>query len=154
LRADLPRQVRRELESFESRGAYHDPAYEDLVFREYYSRHICRLPEWPEPMMRSLHHVNQHVYEYMQGPSEFVPGGALEHWSVWGRLDAIRVPTLTVGARYDTSDPADMERMSRLVQHGRHLYCPHGSHLAMWDDQGTFMTGVVRFLQDVQAGRF
>jgi hypothetical protein len=28
-----------------------------------------------------------------------------------------------------------MEEQYKLVQNGSHLYCPNGSHLAMWDDQ-------------------
>jgi len=154
LRAQLPPDVLRELESYESRGAYHDPAYQELVFNEYYTKHLCRFLEWPEPVMRSLKHHNAALYEYMQGPSEFVPGGILKGWSVWDRLGEIRVPTLTVGATYDTMDPADMEEMSRLVQHGRYLHCPAGSHLAMWDDQEAYMDGVVRFIQDVHHGEF
>ena len=51
-------------------------------------------------------------------------------------LSKISVPTLVIGAKYDTMDPAHMEKMSRLVQHGgRYLFCPNGSHLAMYDDQ-------------------
>jgi proline iminopeptidase len=45
------------------------------------------------------------------------------------------VPTLMVGAKYDTMDPKAMEEQSKLVQNGSYLYCPNGSHLAMWDDQ-------------------
>ena len=154
LRAELPEDLLAELASYESKGAYHDPAYQKLVFDAYYTKHLCRLPEWPEAVMRSLNHVNQDVYEYMQGPSEFVPGGILKGWTVWDRLGEIAVPTLTVGARYDTMNPEEMEEMSRLVQNGRYLYCPDGSHLAMWDDQKVFMDGVVGFIQDVEAGRF
>jgi proline iminopeptidase len=40
-----------------------------------------------------------------------------------------------VGAKYDTMDPKAMEEQSKLVQNGSYLYCPNGSHLAMWDDQ-------------------
>ena len=43
---------------------------------------------------------------------------------------------------------------SKLVQKGRYLYCPNGSHLAMWDDQQVFMTGVIDFIKDVDAGDF
>jgi proline iminopeptidase len=100
---------------------------------------------------RSFKHINQAVYVHMQGPSEFVPGGILEGWSVWDRLGEIRVPTLMVGATHDTMNPAEMEEMSRLVQKGRYLFCPNGSHLAMWDDQEVFMTGVIDFIQDVHA---
>ena len=44
--------------------------------------------------------------------------------------------------------------MSRLVQHGRHLFCPNGSHLAMYDDQKTYFAGLVEFIQDVNEKRF
>jgi proline iminopeptidase len=152
LRAQLPQDVLDRLEKYESRGDYHDPGYTDLVFEAYYRKHICRLPDWPEPVLRSFGHINQKVYEYMQGPSEFVPGGILEDWSVWDRLGELAVPTLTVGATHDTMNPEEMEEMSRLVQRGRYLHCPNGSHLSMWDDQEIFMEGVIRFLEDVHNG--
>jgi proline iminopeptidase len=154
LRAELPADVLAKLGEYESKGAYTDPAYQEMVVREYYGRHICTLPEWPEPAARSFKHINQSVYAYMQGPSEFVPGGILKDWSVWDRLGDIRVPTLMVGAAHDTMNPAEMEEMSRLVQKGRYLFCPNGSHLAMWDDQEVFMDGVIGFIKDVHEGRF
>jgi proline iminopeptidase len=154
LRSELPADVLAKLAEYESKGALDDPAYQEMVFREYYGRHICLLPEWPEPVMRSFKHINQPVYAYMQGPSEFVPGGILKGWSVWDRLKEIRVPTLMVGAAHDTMNPAEMEEMSRLVQKGRYLFCPNGSHLAMWDDQQVFMNGVIGFIQDVHQGTF
>jgi proline iminopeptidase len=154
LRAELPADVLAKLEEYESKRAYTDPAYQEMVVREYYNRHICRLPEWPEAVSRAFKHINQPVYTYMQGPSEFVPGGILEGWSVWDRLGEIRIPTLMVGAAHDTMNPEEMEEMSRLVQKGRYLFCPNGSHLAMWDDQEVFMNGVISFIQDVHQGRF
>ncbi len=154
LRAQLPQWLLDTLSYYEKRGDYQNPRYQQLVFEHYYRKHICRLPEWPEPVVRSFKHINQHVYEYMQGPSEFVPGGILKGWSVWDRLNEIYVPTLTVGARYDTMNPEEMKAMANLVQHGRYLYCPNGSHLAMWDDQEVFMTGVIQFIRDVYEGKF
>jgi proline iminopeptidase len=44
--------------------------------------------------------------------------------------------------------------MAVAVQRGRYLYCPDGSHMAMYDDQERYMDGLVRFLRDVDAGRF
>ncbi len=154
LRAQIDPEILVELEKYESRGDYHDPAYQALVFEHYYTKHICRLPEWPDGVNRAFKHLNQKVYEHMQGPSEFVPGGILAGWSVWDRLGELSVPTLTIGAKYDTMDPAEMEEMSKLVQNGRYLYCPNGSHLAMWDDQEVFMEGVIRFIHDVHGGAF
>ena len=59
-----------------------------------------------------------------------------------------------VGAKYDTMDPNAMEAQSKLVQKGRYLYCANGSHFSMWDDQQTFMTGVIQFIKDVHNGSF
>lgn len=144
------------LVAFESKNDYQNPKYQDLVFEEYYTKHILQLPsnEWPEPVLRSFKHVNGHVYEYMQGPSEFVPGGILKGWSVWDRLKELKVPSLMVGAKYDTMNPAEMEEMSKLVQKGRYLYCAKGSHLSMWDEQDFFMKGVINFILEVDKGIF
>ena len=51
-------------------------------------------------------------------------------------------------------DPKAMEAQSKLVQHGRYLYCPNGSHMCMWDDQKIFMDGVTKFIKDVDEGSF
>ena len=59
-----------------------------------------------------------------------------------------------IGAKYDTMDPKAMEEQSKMVQKGRYLYCPNGSHLAMWDDQRVFMTGVIKFINDVNTNKF
>jgi proline iminopeptidase len=90
----------------------------------------------------------------MQGPSEFGIGGRLKNWDRKADLPKIKVPTLTVGAKYDTMDPEHMKWMSTQVQKGRFLYCPNGSHLSMWDDQKTFMNGVISFIKDVDQGKF
>ncbi len=152
LRNELRPTLIDSLKAYEDKGDYFNPEYSEMVFNEYYTRHLCRLPELPDPVMRSFKHVNNDVYVYMQGPSEFVPGGILKGWSVWDRLKEIKTPTLTVGAKYDTMNPEEMEEMSKLVQNGRYLYCPNGSHLAMWDDQEVFMNGVIDFIKSVDTG--
>jgi proline iminopeptidase len=84
----------------------------------------------------------------MQGPSEFgVVGDAiLKDWDRTNDLSSISIPTLTIGAKYDTMDPKAMEKMSTLVQNGKYLYCSEGSHMAMYDDQKTYFDGVISFL--------
>jgi proline iminopeptidase len=54
-----------------------------------------------------------------------------------------------IGAKHDTMDPKAMEAQSKMVQHGQYLYCPNGSHLAMWDDQQVYMNGVIQFIKSV-----
>lgn len=153
LRAELRPSLLDSLKMYEDKGDYHNPEYVNMVFAEFYTKHLCRLPEWPEAVNRSFGHLNQHVYELMQGPSEFVPGGRLKGWSVMDRLNQLHIPTLMIGAKYDTMDPEYKKQMAGLVQKGRYLYCSNGSHLAMWDDQKAFFDGLIQFVMDVEAGK-
>lgn len=141
------------LQQYEAKGQFKDPTYQELVFNEYYTKHLCRLPEWPEPVNRCFKHINETIYVMMQGPSEFKVGGRLLTWDRKADLPKITVPTLTVGAKYDTMDPAHMEWMSKQVKNGKYLYCPNGSHLSMWDDQQVFMNGVIKFIKETDAGK-
>ena len=59
-----------------------------------------------------------------------------------------------VGARYDTMEPAQMQKIASSVKKGRYLFCPNGSHFDMYDDQSIYVTGVIQFILDVDSGRF
>lgn len=148
-------KVLTEILALEKAGRYDDPRYEELLMNHFYVEHILRMPinEWPEPVMRSFAKINKKIYVPMQGPSEMGASGKLERWDRTADLPKITVPTLAIGARYDTMEPAQMERIAKSVQRGRYLYCPTGSHLALYDDQATYTQGLIRFLQDVDAGR-
>jgi proline iminopeptidase len=147
-----------EIKQLEAEKKYEEPRYMDLLMPNYYMHHILRMaPEqWPEPVIRSMvKHMNPKIYIPMQGPSELGAHNAkLEHWDRVADLPKITVPTLVIGARYDTMDPAHMKMVSEKVRHGRYLYCPNGSHMAMYDDQKVYFDGLVRFLRDVDSRRF
>ncbi|MGD8276833.1 MAG: proline iminopeptidase-family hydrolase [Gemmatimonadota bacterium] len=145
-----------EIQQLEAAGDIENPRYMELLVPAHYEQHILRMPadQWPDPVNRAFAHINPSIYVLMQGPSELGASGRLLEWDRTGDLSRITVPTLVVGARYDTMDPDHMEWMAGAVENGRYLYCPNGSHMDMYDDQETYMTGVIHFLQDVDAGRF
>ena len=147
-------EVLSEVRSLEAKKDYANPRYMELLMPNYYNEHICRLKPWPDALNRAFKHMNSGVYTLLQGPSEFGIGGRLAHWDIKNRLQEITVPTLMVGARHDTMNPKAMEEQSKLVKKGRYLFCPNGSHLAMWDDQKVFMTGVITFIKDVDSNLF
>lgn len=149
-------EVREELQRLEAAKDYANPRYMELLVPHYYEHHVLRMPaaQWPEPAQRSFGHINPKVYVPMQGPSEMGLSGILEKWDRSADLSRITVPTLVIGAQHDTMDPKHMEWMAGQVRRGRYLHCPNGSHMAMYDDQKTYMDGLVRFLRDVDAGRF
>ena len=142
-----------EVRKIEARKDFANPRYMELLMPNFYAKHILRLPDWPDPVMRAFNKLNQEVYVIMQGPSEFGISGRLEKWDRRKELPQIAVPTLTIGAQHDTMDPEHMKWMSAQVQNGSYLYCPNGSHMAMWDDQQTYAQGLVKFIKAVEAGK-
>jgi len=145
-----------EIKELEEAKKFDDPRYMELLTPNYYTQHLLRMPadQWPDPVQRAFKHLNKSIYVPMQGPSEMGASGKLEKWDRTQDLSKLAMPTLVIGARYDTMDPAYMEMMSKRIPHARYLYCPNGSHLAMYDDQKTYMDGVVKFIDDVDARRF
>jgi proline iminopeptidase len=148
--------VRAEIEQYEASGNFDDPRYPELLGNYYYTEHFLRLPaaQWPEPVNRSLRHANAAVYRPLLGPSDLLATGALAHWDRTADLERIAVPTLVIGARYDTMSPEQMQSMAGAVQHGRYLFCPAGSHMALYDDQEVYFAGLIDFIRDVDSGRF
>jgi proline iminopeptidase len=151
----MDHSVLSEIKQLEAAGEYENPRYMELLLNHHYVHHVLRMPldQWPDPVNRAFRHLNPKIYIPMQGPSELGASGKLATWDRTADLARITVPTLVIGARYDTMDPAHMEKMARTLPRGRYLFCPNGSHMAMYDDQRAYMEGVIRFLHDVDQAR-
>ncbi len=142
-----------EIEALEASGDIENPRYMELLNKHHYVHHVLRIPleDWPNPVQRAFAAINPAVYVSMQGPSELgiSPDAKLAHWRRFDDLASIEVPTLVIGAEYDTMDPAHMKEMANRLPRGRYLHCPEGSHLAMYDDQRTYFSGLVEFLHSL-----
>jgi proline iminopeptidase len=147
----IPPAVLAEIQAIEAAKDYDNPRYMELLIPYHYEHHVLRLPhaQWPDPVHRAFAHLNPKVYIPIQGPSELGASGKLAQWDRTADLPQIRVPTLTIGAAHDTMDPKHMAAMARALPRGRHLHCPDGSHMAMYDDQAVYMSGLLAFLRDV-----
>jgi proline iminopeptidase len=110
---------------------------------------ICRTHPWPAPLTRAFRHLNDKIYNQMQGKSEFLVTGNLKDWERWDRLHEIKVKALTIGARYDEMDPEDMKKMATLMPNATSFICPNGSHLCMWDDQAFYFQHLLAFLHSL-----
>jgi proline iminopeptidase len=141
-------QILDEIKGYEARGDTENARYMELLMEHHYVHHVLRMPpdDWPDPVLRTFAHINQAIYVPMQGPSELGLSGSLSEWDRFDDLAQIRVPTLVIGARYDTMDPKHMAAMADQLPNGRYLECPNGSHLAMYDDQETYFAGLTEFL--------
>lgn len=155
LTRQLDPKVLTRVRHYEAAGEFDNPEYQQLLMTQIYPRYVLRMPldQWPDPVTRAFAHGNDDLNVAMQGPSELRVGGKLEHWDRSDDLHTIKVPTLVIGARYDTMDPKYLKWMAEQLPHGRYLYCPDGSHMAMYDDQATYMHGLIRFIEDVDHGK-
>ncbi len=140
-----------EIKQMEDAGEHDDPRYMALLMEHHYVHHVLRMPpeQWPEPVVRAFKHLNPSIYVPVQGPSELGASGKLATWDRTADLGRIEVPTLVIGAAYDTMDPSHMAWMASQLPEGRHLFCPDGSHLALYDDQKIYFEGLIRFIKDV-----
>lgn len=147
----MPPGVLSEILEMEAKEDFDNPRYMELLIPNYYVKHILRMPydEWPEPVLRAFKHINQEVYTSMQGPSEFGIRGKLETWDRTHDLDKINVPTLVIGATYDTMDPKHMKWVASQIKRSQFLLCPNGSHLAIYDDQEAYFSGLIKFIKSV-----
>jgi proline iminopeptidase len=137
------------LTAMENAGDYDSPEYVAIVKGKLYHQVLCRTKPWPNAVERAHQHMNEKIYVQMWGKSEFIATGNLKDWDRWSRLHEIKVKTLTIGARYDEMDPADMKKMASMVQNGTYAYCPNGSHFALWDDQEIYFKQLLSFLHSV-----
>ena len=152
----MDQDARAEIQRLEAEGKSEDPRYMELLVPHHYEHHVLRMPaaEWPEPVNRAFRHLNPAVYVPMQGPSELGASGKLADWDRTRDLPSIAVPTLVMGARHDTMDPAHLVGMAKSLPRGRYHHCPEGSHLAIYDDQAAWFDGLLTFLRDVDSGAF
>jgi len=148
LMPSMDQAVLAEIKQFEADGNTDDPRYEQLLMEHHYVLHVCRMPldDWPDPVTRSIGHINPAIYVPMQGPSELGLSGSLEDWDRSADLPGIDVPALVIGATHDTMDPAHMRWMAGQLPQGQYLHCPDGSHLAQFDDPSHYFPGLISFL--------
>lgn len=150
-------EVFKEIMDMEKNNDFDNPKYGELLMNNYYTEHFLRMPleKWPKSINLVFEHLNPNIYIFMQGHSEFGMTGnaSLKNWDVSNRLKEIKVPTLMLGAKYDTMDPEYMEWMATEVQNGRSV-TTNGSHCSQFDDPETYFPALVKFIKDVNSGEF
>jgi proline iminopeptidase len=147
LRAALPEDVIKVLDRYEQSGLYEAPEYQKVLFEQVYSKHLCRLNPWPEPILRTIRNLNQKVYNYLQGPSELTVTGTIKNWDRWADLPRIGTRTLVTGAKYDEIAPEDLRKMADVMPNARAWISEKGSHFTMYDDQRAYFTELLTFLK-------
>jgi proline iminopeptidase len=154
LKNQLPAAIVARMNEFEAKEDFDNAEYQQLLLDYLYTKHVCRVTPFPDPVNRAFEHLNPNVYVAMNGNNEFIINGNLRDWSRLNDLHRITLPTLLISGQYDTMNPADIAEMGRRIPKSRVVICPNGSHLSMWDDTEFYFDAVKKFIADVENNRF
>jgi len=147
LKTLLPEETQEVMKKYESKSAFLHPEYIKAV-NTYYHNFLCRLPEWPEDVVRALNELSVPVYFTQNGPNEFTIIGTWKGWDITARLPEIKVPTLVTVGKYDEVTPKVAETIHRGIARSRLRIFENSAHLTMWDEEEKYLQVVKEFLEN------
>lgn len=144
LRAALGPETVAMMQKHEAQGTYNHPEYLAAVTILNY-RHVCRLPEWPAPVRRSLDDWNMGPYETMQGPNEFLyrQSQGLEPHS---DLPQLAMPVLITAGEHDELTPACALRMKLALKDAELKVFANASHMPFYENPWDYYPALLDFL--------
>jgi proline iminopeptidase len=77
--------------------------------------------------------MNQGIYLYMEGPSEFTITGTLKGYDVTSFLPSIRVPTLLTVGEFDEVGPELVRSFAAKIPGARYMQFAGSAHMTPWD---------------------
>jgi proline iminopeptidase len=145
LKTRLPKEVQDTLAKYEATEDYQNPEYLKAV-DVFYRNFVCRLPEWPEELARTMNGLSTDVYWTMNGPNEFTITGNLRDWDITARLPEIHVPTLITVGRYDEVTPRVAETIHRGIPGSKLVLFENSAHVAMLEERERYLSAVRKFI--------
>jgi len=146
LKTLLPKETQEVMKKYEAKSAFLHPEYLKAV-ELYYHNFLCRLPEWPDDVVRALNELSVPVYFTQNGPNEFTIIGTWKGWDITARLPEIKVPTLVTVGKYDEVTPKVAEIIHRGIPGSKMRVFENSAHLTMWDEEEKYLETVKEFLK-------
>lgn len=129
----------------EAQRQFAAPDYQ-AALAEFYGRYVWRHPVAAD-LDSTFATVNEAIYNYMQGPSEFTITGTLKTYDVTAQLGTIRVPTLYTVGEFDEADPPTIRHFAELTPGAQVAVLPGAAHLTPWDARDENIRIVREFLR-------
>ncbi|MEJ2410176.1 MAG: proline iminopeptidase-family hydrolase [Novosphingobium sp.] len=150
LKAALPAAVLAMIERCEGEGKTGSGAYQAaaLVF---YRRHLCRLPVWPDPLVRAEAQWGWDVYHTMWGPAEFTPSGNLAGFEREDRLGELGCPVLYTCGRHDEITPESTAAYHARTPGSELRVFEESAHLQHLEEEAAYLETVRDFLVRAEA---
>jgi proline iminopeptidase len=147
----LPDSLQRVIAVREASGEYDAPDYQAALMA-FYEQYVWRHPV--EADLDSLFAtVNDGIYNYMQGPSEFTITGTLKAYDATPFLPEVRVPVLYTVGEFDEANPEIVRRFADATPGARMTVIPGAAHVTAWDNPEADLAAVRTFLRDTDTRR-
>jgi len=145
----LPDSVQAVIAKHEQAGTFADPEFQSAMMM-FYGEFLARRQPWSPDIDSTFSQLNQTLYVYMNGPSEFLLTGTLSDYDCTARLSEITVPTLFTTGKYDEACPATVRYYQSLVPNSRLEILENSGHLTMQDEPERNVEIVRNFLNEVE----
>lgn len=126
---------------------YHSPAYA-AAEEEFYGKYVWRRPVMAD-LESTMAQLDTTVYNYMQGPNEFVITGTLKNYSARAILPLITVPVLYTTGEFDEAGPDLIKGFAALTPGAKVEVFKDAAHLTPWDATDENVRVVREFLAAV-----
>jgi proline iminopeptidase len=120
-----------------------NPLYQETANTYYNNVYLLRVVPNPPAWINTT--INVELYNYMQGPSEFIINGTISNFDLFSVCPTIQVRTLVIGGIWDTVDPAMQKESAELMPKGQ-FYLTNGSHNSEWDDPCNYFNALLTFM--------
>lgn len=145
----LPDSTQRAITRAEAAGQFESPAYQNAI-SQFYALYLWRHPVQAD-LDSTFATVNQAIYMYMQGPSEFTITGTFKEYNVTSFLPQIAVPTLFTVGEFDEVGPELIKSFADKVPGARYAVMPGAAHITTWDARDTMNKTVRDFLRSADS---
>jgi len=145
----LPDSEQKAIATREAERKFDAPDYQ-AALGDFYGRYVWRHPVQAE--MDSLTStVNEAIYNYMQGPSEFTITGTLKQYDATPFLKDVKVPLLFTVGEFDEADAPTVKRQAAMAPGAKVVVIPGAAHIVQWDAPDTTNAVIRTFLESVDA---
>jgi proline iminopeptidase len=147
--AQLPDSIQRAIKTHTEQGTF-----ETIEFQEaagvYYEHYVIRKLPWSADVDSTFANLNEDIYMYMWGPTEFTSTGILKDYERADRLHEIKVPTLFTAGVYDEATPATTRYFQSLVPNSEFKEISNAAHVTMHDNVEENNAVITEFLNRLE----
>lgn len=152
LRALLPDSSQQAIALHERDGNTAAPDYQNAL-AAFYTRFVARKQPWSADIDSTFSALNQKIYNFMQGPSEFTITGTLKDYDCTQRLHEITAPSLFLVGKHDEVTPDLAIFYARQITGATCIAIPEAGHLTMQDNPQRHNEALRAFLREAEAAK-